>query len=75
MNIVILGAGRTGSYVASVLSEEEHNVILIDKDPKALEKASRENDVATIHATAPSWKLFEDLIDQKPNLFFCSHGR
>jgi trk system potassium uptake protein TrkA len=74
MNIIILGAGRTGSYVASILSEEEHNVVLIDKDTKALEKAARENDIATVHATAPSWKLFEDLLDQKPHLFFAATG-
>jgi len=74
MNIVILGAGRTGSYVASILSEEEHNVTLIDKDPKALEKAGRESDVATLLAQAPSWKLFEDLIEGKPDLFFAATG-
>jgi trk system potassium uptake protein TrkA len=74
MNIVILGAGETGSYVAATLSEEEHNVILIDKDAKALEKVSRESDVATIHAAAPSWQLFEELIENKPHLFFAATG-
>lgn len=74
MNIVILGAGKTGSYVASTLAEEEHNVILIDKDVKALEQVGRESDVATIHAAAPSWKLFEDLIENKPDLFFAATG-
>jgi trk system potassium uptake protein TrkA len=74
MNIVILGAGKTGSYVAATLAEEEHNVILIDKDAKALEQAARESDIATVHATAPSRKLFEDLIEQKPDLFFAATG-
>ncbi|HSX11045.1 MAG TPA: Trk system potassium transporter TrkA [Chlamydiales bacterium] len=74
MNIVILGAGKTGSHVASILSEEEHNVILIDKDAAALERVGRESDVATIHAEAPSWKLFEDLIENKPDLFFAATG-
>ncbi len=74
MNVVILGAGKIGSYVASTLSQEEHNVILIDKDEKALERVGRESDVATIHATAPSWKLFEDLMEHKPDLFFAATG-
>lgn len=74
MNIVILGAGKTGSYVAATLAEEEHNVILIDKDAKALEQVGRESDVATIHAGAPSWKLFEELIENKPDLFFAATG-
>jgi trk system potassium uptake protein TrkA len=74
MNIVILGAGKTGSYVASILSEEGHNVILIDQDAKILEKVGRESDVATLHAFGPSWKLFEDLMENQPQLFFAATG-
>lgn len=74
MNVVILGAGKTGSYVASVLSEEEHNVIIIDKDAKALETAIRSSDIASVHATAPSHQLFEDLMEHKPHLFFAATG-
>jgi len=48
MNIVILGAGNLGSYVAAILTGEEHNVTLIDQDSKTLEKISREIDIATI---------------------------
>jgi len=47
MNIVILGAGRVGSYLAMPLSEKEHNVVVIDRDPKALEKLARSADIAT----------------------------
>lgn len=74
MHIVILGAGKTGSYVASVLSREGHNVVLIDKDAKVLEKASRESDIATLHAAIPDWKLFEDLLENSPHLFFAATG-
>lgn len=74
MNIVILGAGKIGAFVAATLSEEEHNVILIDQDVKALEWAARESDVATIHATAPNPKLFQDLMENKPDLFFAATG-
>lgn len=74
MNIIILGAGKIGSYVASALSEEEHNVILIDKDLKALQRVSQLSDVATIHSTSPCWKLFEELLENKPDLFFAATG-
>lgn len=74
MYIVILGAGTTGSYAASVLSKEEHDVVLIDKDAKALEKAARENDIATILAPAPCWKSLEDLLENHPDLFFAATG-
>jgi trk system potassium uptake protein TrkA len=74
MHIVILGAGKTGSYVAATLSQKGHNVILIDKDAKPLEKAARENDIATLHATVPDWRLFQDLLENRPHLFFAATG-
>lgn len=74
MNIVILGAGKTGAFVASVLSKEEHNVILIDKDPLVLEKVGREIDVATLHCHDPSWKVFEELAENHPDIFFAATG-
>jgi len=74
MHIVILGAGKTGSYVSSVLSKEGHNVVLVDRDAKILEQASRESDIATIHASIPDWQLFEDLLENRPHLFFAATG-
>lgn len=73
MNVVILGAGKVGAYVASTLSEEQHNVILIDKDASALERVERESDVARVHAAA-SAKLLEKLLEQKADLFFAATG-
>lgn len=34
MYIVIVGSGKTGSYLANIL-QEEHNVVVIDRDEKA----------------------------------------
>lgn len=73
MNVVILGAGKIGSYAASALAEEEHNVILIDKDEKALDRVGRESDVARIQSECSAKLLFE-LLEQKPNLFFAATG-
>lgn len=72
-NIVILGAGKIGSYVASTLSQEEHNVILIDRDEKALDHVERESDVARLQAPI-SAKLLEEALEQKPDLFFAATG-
>lgn len=74
MKIVILGAGETGGYAASVLSQEEHDVTLIDRDPKILEQISRETDVETILSSGVSWKLFASLLERKPDLFFAATG-
>ena len=69
MNIVILGAGSVGSYLATVLSEEEHNVIIIDRDPRALERMARSADVATRLGSGTDWRLLEDLLELSPDLF------
>lgn len=74
MNIVILGAGVLGTYVASVLSSEENNVILIDKDLRKLHQISREVDVATVHSFGSNWKLFDDLLENRPTHFIAMTG-
>ncbi|MDE3045461.1 MAG: Trk system potassium transporter TrkA [Verrucomicrobiota bacterium] len=73
MKIVILGAGETGSYVASYL-QEEHDVTLIDRDAKALEQVSREVDAATVLGSGTSWNFLDSLLDSKPDLFFAATG-
>ncbi len=74
MNIVILGAGTIGSYLASILSQEEHNVILIDKDALLLEKIGREKDLSTMCALGVQWQVLEDLIENDPALFIAMTG-
>ncbi len=67
MNIVILGAGGVGRYIAHILSKEEHNVILIDPDIKKLEKVSWEMDVAIREGSGTDWQLLDDLLDLSPD--------
>jgi trk system potassium uptake protein len=69
MNIVILGAGCIGSYLASVLSEEGHDVIVIDKDYKALEKIGMAADIATRVGSGTDWRLLEEIKDFSPDFF------
>jgi len=72
MKIVILGAGNTGSYVASVLSQEQHDITLIDCNAKALDQINRESDVATVLATMPNLQALSNVIERKPDLFFAA---
>ncbi len=74
MNIVILGAGEIGAYLAQILSKEEHNVIVIDKDPKPLERLSRSADVATKTGSGTNEQLLEELLEQSPHLFLALTG-
>lgn len=68
MTIVIVGAGDVGRYIASLLSKEQHNIILIDKDPKILEVASINMDIATRQGSGTDWQLLDDLMELSPNL-------
>lgn len=74
MKMVILGAGETGSYVASIFSQKNHDVTLIDRDAKALESASRSNDIATVHANIPNQKIFQELEETGADLFLAATG-
>lgn len=41
MYVIIIGCGRVGGQVATLLSEEGHNVVIIDKNPEAFKRLGR----------------------------------
>ena len=45
MYVVIIGAGNLGYYLAQLLLEEEHDVVVVDRNPERCEKISRELDI------------------------------
>lgn len=49
MNIIILGAGEVGFYLAKNLSSEGHNIVIIDNDPEKIQKINESLDVMSIH--------------------------
>lgn len=51
MKIIIVGDGKVGYSLAENLSKEKHDVIVIDKNPEALRKASDYLDVMCIRET------------------------
>lgn len=54
MKIVIVGAGEIGYDLASVLSKEKHDVIVLDREKDCLSKASDTLDVLTLEGNATS---------------------
>ena len=48
MKIVIAGAGEVGSHLARMLGEGDHDITVIDSDPKLLEDVAGLADVVTI---------------------------
>ena len=74
MKIVILGAGGSGCYAAAALANAQHDVTLIDHDPKALDLVNRETDVATMLAVMPNVAVLAGFLEAKPDLFCALTG-
>ena len=51
MKIIILGAGQVGSTLASLLSQEDNDVTVVDLDDKALHHLEEEADINTIRGS------------------------
>jgi len=58
MKIVIAGAGEVGTHLAKMLTDESHDIVLLDDSPEKLSKISSQIDLMTITGSAHS---FEDL--------------
>ena len=54
MKIIIVGDGKVGYSLAEHLSQENHDVTIIDKDPEALRKANENLDVMCIKGNGVS---------------------
>lgn len=52
MKIVIVGAGEIGTYLARILAQERHDVVLIDSNPESLRRAAEALDVLTLEGNA-----------------------
>ena len=61
-NIIILGAGSTGEYLAEELSAE-HNIVLIDKDINKINQIKNKSkmDLLTIAGDAADLSIFNEI--------------
>jgi len=57
MKIIIIGDGKVGYSLAEHLSQEDHDVTIIDKDPEALRKASESLDVMCVRGNGVSTRI------------------
>lgn len=60
MNIIIVGAGEIGRYLASRLSQEAHNISVIEKDEALAAELEQAIDAKVIHGNGSS---IEDLVE------------
>ena len=59
-NVLIVGAGTVGSSVAQALNEEGYNITIIDQDENALNQASQNLDIQTIHGDASDPQILDE---------------
>ncbi len=74
MNIIILGVGSLGTYLANALSKEKHNVTVVDRDERALDAFAKNADVATICGWGGDWKLLQQLLEYSPDMLVAMTG-
>lgn len=51
MNVIIIGAGRVGFRIGKILTQEGHNVIIVDNDPGSCRKAMDQLDAMVIEGS------------------------
>lgn len=56
MKILIAGAGEVGSHLVKMLSNEYHDITIIDEDEKRLDELASLSDVLTIEGDVTSFE-------------------
>lgn len=74
LNVIIIGAGKLGCHVAAVLSKENHNVTIVDRDSQILQTVSETMDVATREGSGTDWHLLENLLELSPDVLIALTG-
>ncbi|MBI9077150.1 MAG: Trk system potassium transporter TrkA [Desulfatibacillum sp.] len=60
MKILIVGAGEVGFHIASRLATENKDVVVIDKDPRALKRVSEQLDVQVFEGSGSSPEVLKE---------------
>jgi trk/ktr system potassium uptake protein len=68
MNIIIAGAGEVGYHLAKQLSNENHDITVIDLDNSSLERVDSVMDVLTITGSSTSLKILSKANCEKTDL-------
>jgi trk system potassium uptake protein len=69
MKVVIAGAGEVGTHLARMLSNENHDIVLMDDSPEKLTKISSEVDLMTVTGSAHSFQDLKQTGLDTANLF------
>ena len=71
MRIVIIGAGEVGFHVAKALSQEDHDITVVDIDPAKCKRASESLDVIVIEGNGASPRNLSEANVQEADYVLC----
>ncbi len=69
MRIILAGAGEVGTHLIKMLSNEDHDIIVIDNDPERLKVIGTSMDVMTLEGNANSISILKESKVAKADLF------
>lgn len=69
MNIVIAGAGEVGTHLAKMLSNEDHNIVLVDQDETRLKRVETYADLMSMQGNPTSIKDLKEANMKNCDLF------
>lgn len=60
LNIVLLGLGQVGTYLAQVLSRENHNIVAVESQPGRCREAEENLDIKVLHGQGSNRRILEE---------------
>lgn len=69
MRIVIAGAGEVGTHLAKMLSNENHDIVVIDPEENRLRPLDNTMDLMTIQGSATNMEVLKEVLERKTDLY------
>ncbi len=74
MKIVIIGAGEVGFYLAKRLSQEKHDLVMIDEDLEKCAHAQEALDISVVHGSASSQSVLREARLESADMLIAASG-
>lgn len=74
MKIIIVGCGKIGSTIARELNDEGHQIVVIDKNPHAVENLTNSIDLMGIEGNGASFEILQEAEIESADLIIAVTG-
>ena len=74
MKIIIVGCGKIGSTIARELNDEGHHIVVIDKNPQAVENLTGSIDIMGITGNGTSFEILQEAEIENADLIIAVTG-